>query len=115
IQNSLVLLADQAPVVYTYEVLEEYPHDIQAYTQGLEFKDEILYESTGQYGQSSLRKVEWKTGKVLEKIDLGKQYFGEGLTILNDKIYQLTWRENTGYVYDLHTLEQIQTFNYQNS
>lgn len=115
IQNSLVLLADQAPVVYTYEVLEEYSHDIQAYTQGLEFKDEILYESTGQYGQSSLRKVEWKTGKVLEKIDLGKQYFGEGLTILNDKIYQLTWRENTGYVYDLHTLEQIQTFNYQNS
>src|SRR5699024_9358492 len=109
IQNSLVLLADQAPVVYTYEELEEYPHDIQAYTQGLEFKDEILYESTGLNGQYSLRNVEGMTGMVLEKIDLGKQYFGEGVTILNDIVYQLTWQENTGYVYDLQTLEQIHT------
>lgn len=116
IQNSIVLLADKGPKVYTYEVLEEYPHDINAYTQGLEFhKDDILYESTGQYGQSSLRKVDLKSGDVLEKVDLQSQYFGEGLSILNDKIYQLTWRENIGFIYDLNTLEQLETFTYQNS
>lgn len=116
IQHSIVLLADKAPKVYTYEILEEYPHDIKAFTQGLEFyKDDILYESTGQYGESSLRKVDLKSGEVLEKVDLQAQYFGEGLTILNEKIYQLSWRENIGFIYDLNTLEQLKTFSYQNS
>jgi len=115
IQNSIVLLADKAPKVYTYEVLEEFPHDIKAYTQGLEFKEDVLYESTGQYGQSSLRKVDIETGEVLEKINLDPQYFGEGLTILNDKLYLLTWRENTGFVYDINNFERINSFNYQNS
>ena len=116
IQNSIVLLADKAPTIYTYEVLEEYPHDIKAYTQGLEFyKDDILFESTGQYGQSSLRKVDLISGEVLKKIDLEDKYFGEGLTIFNNKIYQLTWRENVGFVYDLNTMEQIDTFYFQNS
>lgn len=116
IQHSIVLLADKPPKVYTYEILEEYPHDIDGYTQGLEFyKDDVLFESTGQYGESSLRKVDLKSGEVLEKIDLPAQYFGEGLSILNDKIYQLTWRENIGFIYDLNTLEQLETFTYQNS
>lgn len=115
LQNSIVLLADSAPKIYDYEVLEEYPHDIKAYTQGLEFNGDTLYESTGQYGQSSLRKVDMETGEVLQKINLQAQYFGEGLTILNDKLYQLTWRENIGYVYDINSLEHISTFNYQNS
>lgn len=116
IQHSIVLLADKAPKIYTYEVVEEYPHDIKAFTQGLEFyNDDILYESTGQYGQSSLRKVDLKSGEVLEIVKLQAQYFGEGLTILNDKIYQLTWRENLGFIYDLNTLEKLESFTYQNS
>src|SRR5690625_5275786 len=82
IQNSIVLIADAAPSIYTYEVLEEYPHDIKAYTQGLEFyNDDILFESTGQYGQSGLRRVDLSSGEVLKKIDLGDKYFGDGLTI----------------------------------
>lgn len=116
IQSSIVLLADAAPKVYAFEVLEEYPHDSKAFTQGLEFYGEdILYESTGQYGSSSLRKVDLKTGEVLQKIDLEPNHFGEGLSILNDKIYQLTWRENVGLIYDLHSLEKLSSFSYQNS
>lgn len=116
IQNSIVLLADKAPKVYTYQILEEYPHDIQAFTQGLEFyKDDILYESTGQYGQSSLRKVDLTSGEVLKRIDLDNKYFGEGLTIFKDKLYQLTWRENVGFIYDIDTMEKTDTFYYQNS
>jgi len=116
IQNSIVLLADEAPKVYTYEILEEYPHDIKGYTQGLEFHEgDILYESTGQYGRSSLRKVDLTTGEILKQVDLEDQYFGEGLTIFNDKIYQLTWRENVGFIYDLETMEKIDRFYFQNS
>ena len=116
IQNSIVLLADEAPKIYTYEILEEYPHDIKSYTQGLEFHEgDILYESTGQYGQSSLRKVDLTSGEVLKKIDLENKYFGEGLTIFDNKIYQLTWRENVGFVYDLDTMDKIDTFYFQNS
>ncbi|HLS11401.1 MAG TPA: glutaminyl-peptide cyclotransferase [Flavobacteriaceae bacterium] len=116
IQNSIVLLADAAPKIYTYEILEEYPHDIKGYTQGLEFHEgDILYESTGQYGQSSLRKVDLTSGEILKQVDLENQYFGEGLTIFNNKIYQLTWRENVGFVYDLETMDKIDTFYFQNS
>ncbi len=111
----ITILASVKPKLYTYKILEVFPHDITAYTQGLEFENDTLYESTGQYKHSSLRKTDYKTGEVLKKVLLPDQYFGEGLTILNDKIYQLTWREKTGFIYNLHTMEQTGTFVYGQS
>lgn len=96
---------------YSYTVVAVYPHDAQAYTQGLFIHDGILYESTGQYGQSSLRKTDLKTGRVLNIIPLSKRYFGEGSCILNNKIYWLTYREQTVFVYDL-SLKQTGEFHY---
>lgn len=103
----------KAPAVmtYDYQIVKTYPHDPTAFTQGLEFHNGVLYEGTGgskdspvQKGNifSSLRKVDYQTGKVLQKYDIPNDYFGEGITILNDKIYQLTWREMTAFVYDLN-------------
>ncbi|MGC1631213.1 MAG: glutaminyl-peptide cyclotransferase [Gelidibacter sp.] len=113
--TKVTVLNDAAPKIYSYRILNEYPHDITSYTQGLEFHDGILYESTGQYGKSKLRKVDYRTGEVLKNINLGSQYFGEGLTILNNNIYQLTWKENIGLVYDLDTFERTGSFNYGKS
>jgi glutamine cyclotransferase len=96
---------------YTYKKVAEYPHDAQAYTQGLLIHDGALYESTGQYGQSTLRKVELKTGRVLNMVPLPKKYFGEGACVWNNKIYVLTWMEQTVFVYDL-SLEKINEFRY---
>ena len=103
------------PKLYTYEIVNTYPHDITSYTQGLEFYKGGLYESTGQYGESKLRKLDYKNGTILKTINLNKAYFGEGLSVLNDKIYQLTWREGRGLVYDVTNFEQIETFNYGQS
>ncbi len=113
--KNITILSSIKPKLYTYKILETYPHDIEAYTQGLEFENDTLYESTGQYKESSLRKTDYKTGKVLQKVALADQYFAEGLTILNNKIYQLTWRENTGFIYNLKTMEQTGTFVYGQS
>ncbi|MDX1783728.1 MAG: glutaminyl-peptide cyclotransferase, partial [Aequorivita vladivostokensis] len=113
--TKVTILSSIKPKLYTYKVLETYPHDINAYTQGLEFENDTIYESTGQYKQSSLRKTDYKTGEVLQKVNLPDPYFGEGLTILNNKIYQLTWRENTGFIYNLKTMEQTGTFVYGES
>ncbi len=113
--TSITILSDKAPVVYTYKVLNEYPHDQKAFTQGLEFHNDTLYESTGKKGESSLRKVDYKTGKVLQQVNLNAAYFGEGITIMDDKIYQLTWQEGTGFIYDLNTFKQLETFKYGNS
>ena len=115
INNSVVVLADKAPEVYTYEIVDSYPHDTEAYTQGLEYYNGFLYETTGRKGQSSLRKVDIKTGQVLQKLDLDKQYFGEGMTIFNDKIYWLTWQAKKGFVYDLESFTLQKEFNYGNS
>lgn len=115
LEKSIIITASTPPKLYTYKIIERYPHDQNAYTQGLEFFNDTLYESTGQKGKSSLRKTDYKTGAVLKKIDLQPQYFGEGLTILNNKIFQLTWRENTGFIYDLATLQQQGTFTYNAS
>ena len=81
----------------------------------MEFHDGFLYESTGQHGTSSLRKVELETGKVVKQIDLDKQFFGEGMTVLNDKIFMLTWQKGIGFIYDFETFEQKGTFKYKNS
>lgn len=96
-----------------YEILATLPHDSACYTQGLLIDNGIFYESCGLYGQSSLRKVDPATGTVQAETDLDASLFAEGLALLQDKLYQLTWRENTGFVYDASTLEQLRTFNYQ--
>ncbi len=85
---------------YTYEVVNTFPHDSQAFTQGLYFHNGFLYESTGQYEESTFRKVDAKTGRVVEQRKLGDDFFGEGLTYFRDKFYQLTWREGTAFVYN---------------
>lgn len=103
----------EAIPVYTYEVVATYPHDPKAYTQGLAIHDGTLYESTGQYGESSLRKVELKKGKVKKKLDVPGQYFAEGMTILNGKIYQLTWQQGKCFVYDLKDFKLESEFSYE--
>ena len=113
--QDIIVLSSIKPKLYTYKILETYPHDIKAYTQGLEFINDTLYESTGTYKLSSLRKTNYKTGEVLQQIDLADSYFGEGLTIMNDKIYQLTWRENTGFIYNLSDMKKTGTFVYGKS
>ncbi len=113
--NTIHFFGNKPPEIYTYEVINEYPHDKNAFTQGLEYHDGFLYESTGQRGESSLRKVELTTGKVLQKMDLDKQFFGEGMTIFNNKIYLLTWQGNKGFVYDLETFEKEREFKYNQS
>ncbi len=113
--NTIVLLADKEPTVYNYKIINTYPHDVEAYTQGLEYKNGFLYESTGRKGKSTLRKVNLKDGKVLKKIDLAPTYFAEGMTILNDKIYQLTWQNKIGLIYDFNDFKQTGTFNYGQS
>ncbi len=100
------------PAVIPYDIINAYPHDPTAFTEGLECKDGVLYESTGQYGYSDIRKIDLKTGKVLLSKNMEAQYFGEGLTILNGKIYQLTYREGKGFVYDLATLKLLNTFTF---
>jgi len=104
-----------SPTVYTYEILNEFNHDISAYTQGLEFHGEYLYESTGLNGYSSLKKIDLFKDKVIETRFLDKQYFGEGLTIINNKIIQLTWKSKVGFIYDLDTFEMEGSFNYGKS
>ena len=98
--------------VYTYDVVKSYPHDPNAFTQGLVFHDGFLYESTGELGESSLRKVELETGKVVRKFDLSRDIFAEGITILNDKIYQLSWQNQTAWEYQLSDFKMLREFRY---
>lgn len=86
--------------VYSFKVVNTWDHDPDAYTQGLIYTDGVLYESTGRYGLSSLRKVELTTGKVLKKVDVDQQYFAEGMTLFQGKIFQLTWKAQKGFIYD---------------
>jgi len=104
--------AGQSISILGVKILKTYPHDPHAFTQGLEYFDGFLYESTGETGQSSLRKVDLETGKVVQKADLGPEYFGEGLTIFRRKIYQLTWLSKIGFVYDLKTFRRLRDFHY---
>lgn len=106
---------DKSPILYSYEIINEFPHDISLYTQGLEFKDNILYESTGLNGFSSLRKFDLFNNKLIDIRYLDNEFFGEGLTILNDKIFQLTWKKKIGFIYDYKSLNMIKSFNYDKS
>ena len=96
----------------TYRLIHTYPHDPQAFTQGLVFVDGHLYESTGLPGRSSVRMVDLATGKVLQKYDLPAQYFGEGLTDWDSRLIQLTWQAHEGFVYDRFSFSQLRSFPY---
>lgn len=98
---------------YGYEVVNTYPHARDAFTQGLEYRDGKLFEGTGGEGESSLRLVELETGRLLDKVDLPIPYFGEGITLLNGKIFQLTWQNEVGFIYDVGNLSKIGQFNYK--
>ncbi|MFD1095387.1 glutaminyl-peptide cyclotransferase [Salegentibacter chungangensis] len=115
VSQNLKIYNDSAPVTYTYNIVNTYPHDMNAYTQGLEFYNDSLYESTGQYGSSTLRMVDLESGEVLQETKLPDNYFGEGLTIWKDKIYQLSWRQGEGFIYNRKTLKKTGTFSYNNS
>lgn len=98
---------------FGYTVVRSYPHDRGAFTQGLLFKDGFLYEGTGQEGTSSIRKVRLDTGEVLQIRRLDDRYFGEGISIVDDRLIQLTWKSEIGFVYDAKTFEPAGTFNYE--
>jgi glutamine cyclotransferase len=98
--------------VYTYEVVKTYPHDPKAFTQGLIFHDGSLYESTGQEGKSSVRKVELETGKVAQKHDVPPEMFAEGLALLGDKLYQITWQDKLAFEYSLADLKLLREMSY---
>jgi len=105
--------ANSAPVRYTYEVLASWPHDRRAFTQGLVFRNGELLESTGLNGQSSLREVEINTGRVTKQIEVARQYFAEGLAVIGDRAFQLTWQNGRGFVYDADTFRLLQDFSYE--
>ena len=97
---------------YTYNVVHAYPHDTSAFTEGLAYANGKLYESTGLYGDSTLRRVDLQTGNVQQKKNLPAQFFGEGITVVNDTIVQLTWREHAGFVYDMNSFNILRNFSY---
>lgn len=115
VTKPVYILANAAPDIYTFKVINSYPHDKGAYTQGLEYYNGFLYEGTGQKGESSIRKVELETGKVIQQKDLDEQYFGEGITIFNNQLIQLTWKSGIGFVYDLESFEKESEFKYTKS
>jgi glutamine cyclotransferase len=97
------------PAYYTYEIINRFPHDVSAYTQGLLYHEGYLYESTGLWGQSTLRKVDPTTGRVLKIIDLDSGYFGEGLARIENRLIQLTWKSGQVFVYDLDSFQLLDT------
>jgi glutaminyl-peptide cyclotransferase len=114
---ALIALVSSASIhaatpVYGYRVVHVYPHDTSAYTEGLFYKDGYLYESTGEAGESTVRKVELETGKVLQRHDVPDAYFGEGIVDWNHELIQLTWKSELGFVYDLASFRQQRTFRY---
>ncbi len=102
-----------APEILLPRIVEAYSHDTEAFTQGLLFYDGKLYESTGRYGQSQLRRVELATGETEQSIDISAEFFAEGLARVDDRLIQITWQENTAFVYNLDTFEQIDQFSYE--
>ncbi|RYE24274.1 MAG: glutaminyl-peptide cyclotransferase [Sphingobacteriaceae bacterium] len=112
ISTSITLKSAIIPEKLTYKVEKVFKHDTASYTEGLEYHDGYLYESTGEADHSYLQKVELETGKIVKSVKLDKKYFGEGITIVGDKIIQLTYRENEGFVYDKNTFKKISSFTY---
>lgn len=116
ISKSIDIYSSSSPKLFNYKILNIYDHDISSYTQGLEFHNDILYESTGLNGFSSLKKIDLFNGnKILNTKFLDNEFFGEGLTIFNQRIIQLTWKNKVGFIYDLNSMNMIKSFNYNNS
>ena len=112
---SLSLLSAASPQqmpVYGYRVVHVYPHDPNAFTQGLEYRGGFLYEGTGLQGRSTLRKVDLQSGKVLQEIHIDSKYFGEGITVFGQRIVEITWQSEKGFVYDKGTFRQTRAFDY---
>lgn len=99
--------------VQAVRVVRSYPHDPRAFTQGLVFRNGELLESTGRFGESSLRRVKIETGEVLQRVDVPKEFFAEGLAVLGDRAFQLTWQNGQGFIYDVNTFKQLGTFPYE--
>ncbi len=99
----------------SYSVLRSMPHDVKAFTEGLLIHEGELYESTGEYGSSWIGIVDINTGEADKKVIFGQRHFGEGISILNNKVYHLTYKQKTGYVYDLDTFKEINQFTYTNA
>jgi glutaminyl-peptide cyclotransferase len=111
-----LMLASQPPErlpVYSYRVVRTYPHDSKAFTQGLQYVDGFLYEGTGLNGSSSIRKVKLETGEVVQRRDLARAYFGEGITVWKTDLIQLTWKSQVAFVYDSKTFAPRRTFKYK--
>ncbi len=113
-KSSIKRFHSKKPKIYSYEIVNTYPHLEESYTQGLEFYGDSLYESTGQFRESDIRITNPTTGEVIKKVELPDSQFAEGLTIMNDKVYQLTWQSQIGYVYDLN-LNKLKTWPYNSS
>nr|WP_314897798.1 glutaminyl-peptide cyclotransferase [uncultured Flavobacterium sp.] len=106
------LVSNVQPKLLKYTIINTFPHDTASFTQGLEFYKDTLYESIGLYKKSKLLKTDYKTGKIYKNLKLDDKYFGEGITFLNNKIYQLTWTEKTGFIYNADTWKLEKTFAY---
>jgi glutamine cyclotransferase len=112
ISERIEIVSNVQPKLLSYTIAGVHPHDVNSFTEGLEFYNDTLYESTGQKGASYFRKYDYSTGKKYQQVDLDALYFGEGITILKKKIYQLTWQSNIGFVYNASTLKREKTFTY---
>src|SRR5436190_8880488 len=97
---------------YTFKIVRVFPHDPRAYTQGLAYRDGFLYEGTGLNGRSSIRKVRLETGEIVRKVDLAPEFFGEGITLFNNEIVQLTWKSQTGFIYSASDFSLLRRFSY---
>ncbi len=109
---ALQMVSDIKPIQYTYKIIKTYPHDRNSYTQGLIFENGYFFESDGQYGKSALRKVKLETGEAVKYISIENKIFAEGITLYKNQVFQLSWREQTGFVYNKETFELIRKFNY---
>lgn len=110
---SFDVFSDLTPKKYSYSIIKDYPHNKHFYTQGLEIHQGYLYEGTGEHGKSGLFKQNLFTGKIMNQYMIDEKYFGEGITILDNKLYQLTYRSQTGFIYDLESFEMIDSFRYK--
>lgn len=108
--NDQITEVNAAPSAISYRLMKEYPHDTSAFTQGLVWYNNQLMEGTGQLGESNVRRVDLATGKVLQQTNNTKEIWGEGITVLNDKLYQITWQNNKAFVYDVKSLKLLQEF-----
>lgn len=111
----VVILSDTKPILLRQKVIRSFPHDESSYTQGFIYYNHALYEGTGRNGNSKLRKIDPMNGKVLKEIKLDNEFFGEGITIFNNEIYQLTYLSKVGFIYDLESFELIRKFDLQTS